>query len=135
MGLGARPKPTSFTGRNPTWLEGLGMGFRMRKSIKVAPGVRLNVSKRGVGASVGAGGVRYSAHSSGRRTVSAQSGIPGVTYQKSVRGSGSKGGGSRSRTGCQAVAPPGRSQVSSRLRARSSFTRRSRHRTSKRSSR
>jgi hypothetical protein len=35
------------------------MGFRMRKSMKVAPGVRLNVSKRGVGASVGAGGVRY----------------------------------------------------------------------------
>jgi hypothetical protein len=33
-------------------------GFRMRKSMKVAPGVRLNVSKRGVGASVGAGGVR-----------------------------------------------------------------------------
>jgi len=43
------------------------MGFRMRKSISLAPGVRLNVSKRGVGMSVGAGGVRYSAHSSGRR--------------------------------------------------------------------
>lgn len=62
------------------------MGFRMRKSMKIAPGVRLNVSKRGVGASVGAGGVRYSAHSSGRRTVSARSGIPGVYYQESVRG-------------------------------------------------
>jgi tetratricopeptide (TPR) repeat protein len=78
----------------------------MRKSIKLAPGVRLNVSKRGVGASVGAGGVRYSAHSSGRRTVSAQSGIPGVTYQKSVRGSGAKGGGARSRADAQEVVPP-----------------------------
>ena len=68
------------------------MGFRMRKSIRVAPGIRLNVSKRGVGASVGAGGVRYSAHSSGRRTVSARTGIPGVWYQQQTRG------GSRTKT-------------------------------------
>jgi tetratricopeptide (TPR) repeat protein len=67
-------------------------GFRMRKSMKIAPGVRLNVSKRGVGASVGAGGVRYSAHSSGRRTVSARSGVPGVYYQKSVGGGRAKAG-------------------------------------------
>ena len=69
------------------------MGFRMRKSFKVAPGVRLNVSKRGVGGSVGVGPARYSAHSSGRRTVSARSGIPGITYQKtatSKKGAGSK---------------------------------------------
>jgi tetratricopeptide (TPR) repeat protein len=60
----------------------------MRKSIKVAPGVRVNVSKRGVGASVGGKG--YSVHSSGRRTVSAGSGVvPGVYYQKSVSGKGS----------------------------------------------
>jgi Protein of unknown function (DUF4236) len=63
------------------------MGFRMRKSIKVAPGVRVNVSKGGVGASVGGKGGRASVHSSGRRTVSAGSGvIPGVYYQKSVSG-------------------------------------------------
>ena len=48
------------------------MGFRMRKSIKVAPGVRVNVSKRGVGASVGGKGGRYSVHSSGRRTIYSQ---------------------------------------------------------------
>jgi len=81
------------------------MGFRMRKSIKIAPGVRLNVSKRGVGASVGGGGMRYSAHSSGRRTVSAQSGIPGVTYQKSVASGRPRTGGSRS---AQQPAPPTR---------------------------
>ena len=67
------------------------MTFQLRKSIKVVPGVRLTVSKRGVGASVGVGGVRYSAHSTGRRTVSARSGIPGVWYQKSVSGSRSRG--------------------------------------------
>jgi hypothetical protein len=31
------------------------MAFRMRKSITVAPGVRVNASKGGVGASVGGG--------------------------------------------------------------------------------
>jgi tetratricopeptide (TPR) repeat protein len=65
------------------------MAFRMRKSIRVAPGVRLNVSKSGVGASVGGRGGRYSVHSSGRRTVSAGGGVvPGVYYQKSVSGRG-----------------------------------------------
>jgi tetratricopeptide (TPR) repeat protein len=59
-------------------------GFRMRKSIKLAPGVRLNVSKSGLGASVGGRGARYSVHSSGRRTTSLGSGIvPGVYYQSS----------------------------------------------------
>jgi tetratricopeptide (TPR) repeat protein len=63
-------------------------GFRMRKSIKIAPGVRLNVSKRGVGMSAGAGGVRYSVHSSGRRTTTVHSGVPGIYYQSSHRGGG-----------------------------------------------
>ena len=82
------------------------MGFRMRKSIKVAPGVRLSVSKSGVGASVGGKGARYSAHSSGRRTVSAGGGIvPGVSYQKSV------GGGSRkARQPQSSGAPPAASK-------------------------
>jgi tetratricopeptide (TPR) repeat protein len=64
------------------------MGFRMRKSIKLAPGVRLNVSKTGIGASVGGMGVRQSVHSSGRQTTTLGSGIvPGVYYQSS-KGSG-----------------------------------------------
>jgi Protein of unknown function (DUF4236) len=54
----------------------------------------LNFSKTGVGASIGGGGARYSAHSSGRRTVSAQTGISGLTYQKSVR-AGTKSSRSR----------------------------------------
>jgi hypothetical protein len=40
--------------------------------------------------SVGAGPARYSVHSSGRRTVSARTGIPGVYYQQSVSGRGRK---------------------------------------------
>jgi tetratricopeptide (TPR) repeat protein len=78
----------------------------MRKSIKVAPGVRLNVSKSGVGASVGGKGARYSAHSSGRKTVSAGSGVvPGVYYQKSVSGKGSRSGSTPAAAQSAPVAP------------------------------
>jgi tetratricopeptide (TPR) repeat protein len=82
------------------------MGFRMRKSIKVAPGVRLNVSKSGVGASVGGKGARVSAHSSGRRTTTVGSGIvPGVYYQSS-KGGGSRRSGSGSQAAAQQTTPP-----------------------------
>ena len=62
------------------------MGFRMRKSIKISKGVRLNVSKSGLGVSAGVKGARYSVHSSGRKTVTA--GIPGsgLSYSKSTGG-------------------------------------------------
>jgi tetratricopeptide (TPR) repeat protein len=74
------------------------MGFRMRKSLKIAPGVRLSVSRSGVGASVGSRGGRYSVHSSGRRTVSAGGGVvPGAYYQKGLGGGGSQKGGSQAR--------------------------------------
>jgi tetratricopeptide (TPR) repeat protein len=82
------------------------MGFRMRKSMKIAPGVRLSVSKSGVGASVGGKGARYSAHSSGRRTVSAGGGIvPGVSYQKSVGGGRSRKASQPQSSGAAPVAP------------------------------
>lgn len=51
------------------------MGFRFRKSISLGKGVRLNVSKRGVGVSGGVKGFRVSTGPSGtRRTIS----IPGT---------------------------------------------------------
>jgi tetratricopeptide (TPR) repeat protein len=82
------------------------MGFRMHKSMKVAPGVRLSVSKSGVGASVGGKGGRYSVHSSGRRTTTVASGIvPGVYYQKSSGGSRSRSSGSRSPAAAQQMPP------------------------------
>jgi tetratricopeptide (TPR) repeat protein len=69
------------------------MPLRARKSIRIAKGVRLNLSKTGVGMSVGAGGLRYSVHSSGRRTVS--TGLPGtgLGYQQSWQ-AGSRTSGS-----------------------------------------
>ncbi|MCM3567774.1 DUF4236 domain-containing protein [Neobacillus mesonae] len=51
------------------------MGFRFRKSIKIAPGIRMNVGKKSVGLSVGVPGLRYTINSSGKRTTSV--GIPG----------------------------------------------------------
>lgn len=59
------------------------MALRMRKSINLGGGVRLNASKTGIGLSAGTRGARYSVHSSGRRTSSV--GIPGtgVGYVKS----------------------------------------------------
>jgi tetratricopeptide (TPR) repeat protein len=70
------------------------MGFRVRKSFKLAPGVRMTVTPKGVGVSAGTRGARVSAHSSGRvtRTV----GIPGtgISHVETVR-SGSRSTASR----------------------------------------
>jgi len=52
------------------------MGLRMRKSIRIAKGVRLNFGKTGTSLSFGTRGLRYTIHSSGRRTSSI--GIPGT---------------------------------------------------------
>lgn len=66
------------------------MGLRFRKSIKIAPGVKLNLGKKGVGVSVGTKGYRYSVNTSGRRTTTV--GIPGtgLSYSHSTSGSKSK---------------------------------------------
>jgi hypothetical protein len=49
--------------------------LRFRRSFKLAPGIRLNVSKRTLGLSAGIRGARYSINSEGRRTRSV--GVPG----------------------------------------------------------
>lgn len=51
------------------------MGFRFRKSVKIAPGVRMNLSKRGVGMSFGipGTGISYSTSSGGRKRKSTRS--------------------------------------------------------------
>lgn len=52
------------------------MGFRVRKSFKIAPGIRMTVTPKSVGLSAGVKGARISANSSGRvtRTLS----VPGT---------------------------------------------------------
>ncbi len=52
------------------------MGFRFRRSIKILPGVRLNLSKSGLGISAGPRGLKMGIDARGRKYVSA--GIPGT---------------------------------------------------------
>lgn len=55
------------------------MGWRFRKSFKAGP-FRLNYSSKGVGWSVGAGGVRYTHRADGRRTVTSTIKGTGLSY-------------------------------------------------------
>jgi hypothetical protein len=51
------------------------VGFRFQRRITLAPGIRLNLSKRGLGLSVGSRGASLSA---GPRGVHGHAGIPGT---------------------------------------------------------
>ena len=51
------------------------MGFRFHRSKKILPGVRLNISKNGLGLSFGRKGMRYSVGPNGTRTTV---GVPGT---------------------------------------------------------
>ncbi|QWG81933.1 MULTISPECIES: DUF4236 domain-containing protein [Bacillus cereus group] len=57
------------------------MGFRFRKSIKVAPGVKINVSTKGVGISAGVKGASVSTGPSGTRITTSLPGT-GISYEK-----------------------------------------------------
>ncbi|WP_280547301.1 DUF4236 domain-containing protein [Halomonas sp. 11-S5] len=79
------------------------MGFRFRRRIMLAPGIRLNLSKRGLGLSVGPRGASLSVGPSG---VHGHAGIPGtgLAYQQKPNGrnrraSGFSGGTSGGNTG------------------------------------
>ena len=67
------------------------MGMRFKKSKKIAPGVKLNVSNKSVGVSVGWKGVHHSVSSSGRKTTTVSAPGTGLSYVKT------SGGGSRKR--------------------------------------
>lgn len=80
------------------------MGFRLYKSVGLGKGVRLNLSKTGVGISAGVPGLRYSVHSSGRTVKTA--GVPGtgVYYRKDTYAKRGGSGGARTRTAAPQVA-------------------------------
>jgi tetratricopeptide (TPR) repeat protein len=63
---------------------------RFRRSIKIAPGLKVNLTKKGVGLTAGVRGAHYSVHSSGRRTATV--GIPGsgLYYQDRTSGHSTK---------------------------------------------
>lgn len=58
------------------------MGFRFHKSVKIAPGLRLNFNKKSTSVSIGGKGARYTASSNGRKTATA--GLPGTGLSYSV---------------------------------------------------
>src|SRR5215211_2229378 len=80
------------------------MALRMRKSIKIAPGVRLTASKSGLGLSAGTRGARYSVHSSGRRTASV--GVPGTGVGYTTSRSGGQPRSRQRPAPAQAAPPP-----------------------------
>ncbi len=56
------------------------MGFRFRKSFKIAPGVKLNVNKKSIGLSVGSKNARVSVNSKGKVTKSISIPGTGISY-------------------------------------------------------
>lgn len=52
------------------------MGLRFRKSVKVAPGVKLNLNKKSTSVTFGGKGAHYTVSSTGKKTKSV--GIPGT---------------------------------------------------------
>ena len=62
------------------------MGFRFRKSIKLFPGVRLNLSKSGISTSIGVPGATINI---GKRGTRGTVGIPGtgISYTENVSNS------------------------------------------------
>ncbi len=67
------------------------MGFRIRKSIKLGGGVRLNLSKSGIGMSAGVKGMRLGINSKGQRYTNASIPGTGLSYRTgSSRGTAKK---------------------------------------------
>lgn len=65
------------------------MGLRFRKSIKIAPGLKINLNKDSVSATVGKRGAHYTINSKGKRTASV--GIPGTGLSYTSTSGGSSG--------------------------------------------
>lgn len=82
------------------------MGFRMSKSFKVAPGVRMTVSRSGVGYSVGGKGVRVTKRARGGVTTTVR--VPGTGLSYTTSSGSGRSRTPAGRTGqLPATRPPG----------------------------
>ena len=61
------------------------MAFRFRKSMKIAPGLKVNLTHRGMSARVGPKGAGYTVNSKGAHTASAGIAGTGISYSKKVK--------------------------------------------------
>lgn len=77
------------------------MGFRVRKSFKIAPGVRMTVTPKSLGLSAGVKGARISANTSGRvtRTLS----VPGTGISHVSSSTSRSGSRTRARSGARSA--------------------------------
>lgn len=75
------------------------MAFRFRKSVRIAPGVRLNFSRSGVSTTLGGRGVSVNL---GRRGTRVTAGLPGtgLSFSAPLGGSGGGGAAGGSEAGC-----------------------------------
>lgn len=71
------------------------MSFTFRRSIRLGKGLRINLSKTGIGLSAGIPGLRYSVHSSGRTTRTV--GLPGTGVYFREDSGGHRQGGTKAR--------------------------------------
>lgn len=62
------------------------MGIRFRKSKKIAPGLKVNIGKKGASVTLGSKGVHHTISTTGRKTTSI--GVPGtgISYVKTSSG-------------------------------------------------
>lgn len=79
------------------------MGTRFRKSVKVAPGVRATIGKKGASLSVGTKGARYTVNTSGRKTTTV--GVPGTGVSYVSTSSPSKRKGTSGSGGAVTLSP------------------------------
>ena len=79
------------------------MGTRFRKSVKVAPGVRATIGKKGASLSVGTKGARYTVNTSGRKTTTV--GVPGTGLSYVSTSSPSKRKGTSGSGGVVTLSP------------------------------
>ena len=75
------------------------MGFRVRRSFKLAPGVRMTVTPRGIGVSAGPRGAKLSVHSSGRVTQTLSLPGSGISHTETFKPSARRSGGSAAPNG------------------------------------
>lgn len=77
------------------------MGFRFRKSVKILPGVKLNISSRGISSTIGGRGASVNVS---KRGVRGTVGIPGsgISYSEMIVRNGKK---PRNRSNSQAPIP------------------------------
>ena len=66
------------------------MPFRFRKSIRLFPGVKLNINSKSTSVTLGSGRVHETLSSTGRRTTSVRIG-DGLSWRKSSKRRGSRG--------------------------------------------